>query len=149
MTYREYLSSPHWGDMKAQLKSKRCKCDICGDTRLLHVHHSKYNLHNENIKDLNILCADCHKKIHDKFELTSLPPAWIVAKYGDRVFKEKASKLIDTYFQKKSRKKYEPHKKSKGSMFNSPSISNKCPICSSYAREVRGNKYCNNCCRYI
>jgi len=37
------------------------KCKICGTKNNLHIHHKKYTV---NRKDLDVLCHNCHKKIH-------------------------------------------------------------------------------------
>ena len=51
--YRAFLNYPH-------------KCDICGcdDYQLLTVHHKDINHENNEIINLQILCSNCHYRIH-------------------------------------------------------------------------------------
>ena len=42
------------------------KCQLCGRKGDLNVHHNTYNSRgNENLKDLIVLCKDCHTKFHN------------------------------------------------------------------------------------
>lgn len=43
------------------IKSKGEKCEMCGATENLHIHHKKYTM---NFDDWQLLCKKCHKKIH-------------------------------------------------------------------------------------
>ena len=51
--YKAFLYLPH-------------KCDLCGndDFSVLAVHHKDMNHKNSNIDNLQILCANCHYRIH-------------------------------------------------------------------------------------
>lgn len=64
--YRKYLLSPKWKKKKLALFKRRgYKCERCGDTKKLHVHHLTYkNIYKERQKDLKILCAKCHRRAH-------------------------------------------------------------------------------------
>ena len=65
--YYKYLSSDQWKLMRFGLFYLRGeKCERCGKTKNLQVHHNTYNnVFSEKIKDLEILCGGCHKKEHD------------------------------------------------------------------------------------
>lgn len=39
------------------------KCIVCGSNKNLHIHHKKYQDLEEVIKDLELLCANCHQSI--------------------------------------------------------------------------------------
>ena len=64
--YKKYLRSPEWKKKKLALFKKRgYKCERCGRTKKLHVHHLHYRtIYKERQKDLKILCAKCHKRAH-------------------------------------------------------------------------------------
>lgn len=64
--YSEYLKSEHWRELRdRKLKQVGGKCQICGSTRGLQVHHKKYdNLGSENLWDLRVLCGNCHSGTH-------------------------------------------------------------------------------------
>ncbi len=68
MKYQEYLKSNHWKETKARFrkKVKGRRCQFCGATGELHIHHRTYErLGRERLKDLVQLCEECHKAIHD------------------------------------------------------------------------------------
>jgi len=68
MPYKEYLLTYHWRTMRSKaLKRAHYKCQICGSTKQLNVHHNTYeNRGEEKYEDLIVLCKDCHSKFHDK-----------------------------------------------------------------------------------
>jgi 5-methylcytosine-specific restriction endonuclease McrA len=69
MTYKEYLASEHWRDVKDRfMKSKfRKKCFVCGSKNKLNLHHKTYiRVGNEYLTDLCLLCEECHKKVHER-----------------------------------------------------------------------------------
>lgn len=42
----------------------RKKCEMCGGTETLHVHHKDGDVTNNAIKNLQVLCVKCHNKEH-------------------------------------------------------------------------------------
>jgi 5-methylcytosine-specific restriction endonuclease McrA len=64
--YHNYLLSDEWAQLKIDLFQNRGrKCEYCGKTKDLHVHHKTYkNIFNEEPEDLIILCRKCHNKEH-------------------------------------------------------------------------------------
>ncbi|MDB1927190.1 HNH endonuclease signature motif containing protein [Clostridium tertium] len=68
LEYQEYLNSPHWKETRLKaLKRAGNRCQLCSSTNNLNVHHNTYkNKGNEDLKDLVVLCRDCHAKFHDK-----------------------------------------------------------------------------------
>lgn len=68
--YSEYLKSPLWHIISSKVKwNAGYKCEECGSTHNLHVHHISYEY--KGIEFLNIgllqcLCKDCHSKKHGK-----------------------------------------------------------------------------------
>lgn len=71
--YVEYLLTPWWKQKRKQkIKSVGSKCEKCGATSLLQVHHLNYDrLGREHHSDLQVLCKPCHEKEHE---------CWIEAK---------------------------------------------------------------------
>lgn len=64
--YNEYLQTEHWRTISKEYKDKYGKCQLCGSTKGLNVHHNNYDcLFHETDKDLIVLCSECHKKFHD------------------------------------------------------------------------------------
>jgi hypothetical protein len=68
ITYREYLLSPHWQDVRRRFWGSklhnRC-CYACGVKRDLQVHHKTYKrIGKERLNDLVMLCGVCHKETH-------------------------------------------------------------------------------------
>lgn len=65
--YVEYLSSPHWLDVRrSAMERARRRCQVCNGTRLLQVHHRTYaRIGRELPEDLTVLCDECHGTFHD------------------------------------------------------------------------------------
>lgn len=64
--YKQYLNSKEWLDIRLDIITTRKKCERCGSTNRLQVHHKTYkNIFNEEPEDLELLCGGCHKKEHD------------------------------------------------------------------------------------
>ncbi len=64
--YRDYLKSSEWVQLRIDLlKFRGYKCERCGVTKNLHVHHLHYdNIFKEEPEDLEILCDKCHTEEH-------------------------------------------------------------------------------------
>jgi replicative DNA helicase len=67
--YYEYLKSPKWQEVRElALERAGYKCQICGRTQNLDIHHNTYeNLGNErdHLEDLIVLCSEHHQVYHD------------------------------------------------------------------------------------
>lgn len=68
MKYREFLTTPYWQAIAMFIRKRDGRrCQMCGATRKLHVHHKTYEHHGDelhHLDDLMCLCEDCHKKTH-------------------------------------------------------------------------------------
>lgn len=67
MDYSDYLQTDHWRMVrKLKLKQAGYKCQKCGASNtVLHVHHRTYeNRGNEDLRDLVVLCKQCHDREH-------------------------------------------------------------------------------------
>lgn len=68
-----YYKTKHWKVAKQNLRKRAKKCNVCGSTRNLQVHHIGYKkdgvsvYYNEGYSDLRVLCKECHKLYHDMF----------------------------------------------------------------------------------
>ena len=64
--YQDYLKSEHWQKTrKATLADRNYRCEKCGGSGPLHVHHLTYaNLGAEWPEDLQVLCEFCHRWEH-------------------------------------------------------------------------------------
>lgn len=65
--YYEYLKTPYWRAIAEHKKYKNKKCQLCGATENLNVHHTNYDILGievNNLNDLTVLCEDCHHKFH-------------------------------------------------------------------------------------
>jgi 5-methylcytosine-specific restriction endonuclease McrA len=65
--YDWYINiSPVWYAIrKWALARANNKCELCGSTNQLSVHHLTYNnLGKEHPEDLKVLCQNCHEKAH-------------------------------------------------------------------------------------
>ena len=66
--YIDYIKSKEWKKVRLGLfKLRGKKCEKCGQTKLIHVHHLTYkNLFNEKPEDLQILCKKHHEDAHGR-----------------------------------------------------------------------------------
>lgn len=67
--YIKYLKSREWIEFRANIIKKRGKaCEKCGKTNcIIHAHHLTYErIFVELESDIQLLCEECHKKIHNK-----------------------------------------------------------------------------------
>lgn len=73
-----YIGSGCWRRKRKYLLKKRgCKCQMCGDTSKkeseYHAHHNTYKrLGREEMNDIQILCNECHKGLHNNFTIDEL-----------------------------------------------------------------------------
>jgi 5-methylcytosine-specific restriction endonuclease McrA len=65
-SHRAYLRSSEWKVKRRDALSRAGgRCEHCGRSTNLHVHHLTYNRHgNELARDLRVLCASCHRRRH-------------------------------------------------------------------------------------
>ncbi len=64
--YDEYLSSVRWKMTRiVAIKRAHGKCQVCDSTENLNVHHRKYDIGNEKVEDLTVLCRECHSLFHE------------------------------------------------------------------------------------
>ncbi|MFM2203240.1 MAG: hypothetical protein RLZZ605_204 [Bacteroidota bacterium] len=67
--YNDYLKSYKWKLFrKSILEERNYTCERCGlkpEQKLLHIHHKTYErIFNELPSDLELVCKNCHSKIH-------------------------------------------------------------------------------------
>ena len=65
--YKSYLLSNEWKKKRdKKIKLANSKCENCGSTKNLQVHHKTYErIFNEKMKDLLVLCYICHMDKHN------------------------------------------------------------------------------------
>ena len=68
--YRDYLQSPLWQIISSKVKwNAHYKCERCGSTKHLQVHHKSYEFKGVEFlafHELECLCAECHKAEHQE-----------------------------------------------------------------------------------
>jgi len=65
--YLDYINSdPNWKKFRESILTLRGhKCERCGSSKQLQVHHKNYkNLYKETAQDVELLCKVCHKAEH-------------------------------------------------------------------------------------
>lgn len=69
MTYDVFLKSDYWKAVRKHvLETRGKKCEDCGKSYKLQVHHVSYEHHGQEhlyLEDLKLLCARCHMAQHD------------------------------------------------------------------------------------
>lgn len=116
--YVAYLNSSEWRSRRlAKLEQAKRRCEVCGETEGLQVHHQSYkDLGHERSDDLIVLCQACHSE------------ADILRAKGGRVTKKAKHRIRDLV------------------PFLKPE-SFKCPICHGdlVRSSFEGLKYCPRC----
>ena len=85
----EYYKSEDWEKIRTfALHRAKHRCQRCGASGILQVHHSTYNnLYNEKPEDLEVLCKKCHKKADREREYDSRYDSaldtYMTKKYGE------------------------------------------------------------------
>ena len=66
-SYEDYIKSEMWIEKrKIILEERGTKCEKCGSTYCINVHHLNYlNVGNESKEDVIVLCKSCHEKEHN------------------------------------------------------------------------------------
>ena len=67
--YDAYMQSLVWaGIRRRRLERSHYRCEKCGATKRLEVHHLTYERFGggETMADLQVLCERCHDKIHNR-----------------------------------------------------------------------------------
>ena len=61
-----YMQTKQWIELKEhRLRIAQYKCECCGSTYKLHLHHVTYErLTQEHIEDVAVLCNICHNRLH-------------------------------------------------------------------------------------
>jgi len=57
-----YYATDWWQQKSKEIRAERGKCEICGSTEKLQVHHLRYRFYREKDNDLKVLCETCHIK---------------------------------------------------------------------------------------
>ena len=79
MTYKEYLASPAWRQLRelALQRDQYC-CRLCTNTEQLEVHHRHYeNFGREDLNDLTTLCRTCHDLVHRSPTAAAVYAPWL------------------------------------------------------------------------
>ena len=68
--YKAFLATTYWAAIAGFVKRRQgAKCQMCGSTDTLDVHHKTYSNHGDELHhtdDLVCLCHNCHANLHDK-----------------------------------------------------------------------------------
>lgn len=70
--YALSLNSDNWKEVRQRVIARDRKCQHCGSSLYLEVHHKTYK-HKvnelEHLEDLILLCSNCHQNEHKKITL--------------------------------------------------------------------------------
>lgn len=104
--YDEYLKSDEWQRLRKELLAvHNYECEVCGIKNVtLNAHHTHYHadMIKDSIENLELLCDECHKNIHQK-RTNPCPICWLDVgknKIKEHILskhsKDEVSKLLDT-----------------------------------------------------
>ena len=103
--YKDFLSSRYWKSLADFLVKNRKKCQHCGKTHDLCVHHQTYwcvGREYDNLNMLTVLCKGCHHKEHLKLDKQC--PGWLPNHYI-----ECEKQTLEQLLKKTNTKLYNPH----------------------------------------
>lgn len=90
--YDDYLDTRHWANKRRAYLRRYPKCEVCGTTEDLRVHHKTYaNLGQEPDRDLVTLCKQHHGLIHEYDVPKEVGHKLLIAE-GEDKFKERPKK---------------------------------------------------------
>lgn len=87
-SYKQYLQSDHWKALRAKkLELAGRKCNRCGRTDHLEVHHLRYRRHwlDCDVNDLEVLCGNCHSNHHEQEKIDAPFEAQAEAHFRRRI----------------------------------------------------------------
>lgn len=68
LDYKEYLKSAHWQEIRRKYWASNAEksCHFCKSTKRLALHHKHgyRRMYEENQNHLVLLCAECHRELH-------------------------------------------------------------------------------------
>jgi len=68
-SYKDYLKSDLWKNLKKEVYAQKKVCDGCGSAEHLQVHHQSYTFMGTKgmgkNRSLKLLCNECHEKAHE------------------------------------------------------------------------------------
>jgi len=101
MNYKKYLNSEYWSLVRKSMHEiTGNKCEICGGSESLNIHHLSYeNRGKETLDDLVCLCQRCHEVMH-----TYESP--FIGHISDRKTFEKQVKLANKIKKKFNNKRF-------------------------------------------
>ena len=120
--YENYIHSSAWRSRRQRaLQLGHYRCAKCGSTTSLQVHHLSYqHLGHELDNELVVLCASCHRQVHNHSVNTVATSPKTVSRASSKPYKRKNTAynpyIRKHLFTKPSRKKsifYKPYKKRK------------------------------------
>lgn len=76
--YADHIASSRWrATRKRFLATCNGKCEGCGSTAGLHVHHATYRrFGDERVSDLRLVCQKCHAAIHQLHDQRGRRDLW-------------------------------------------------------------------------
>ena len=88
--YSLYTNSLHWKDKRNKIILERKKCELCGvptnEGKIFILHHLTYeNILEDKEEDLQLLCLDCHKAVHEIIKETD--PLFAIVIYEENYIK--------------------------------------------------------------
>ncbi len=96
--YHQYLNSDEWKIKRLEVINKKwCNCEKCWSDKDIQIHHWTYRrLYKEEIKDLFVLCNNCHYELHKKYWTINLLKVTIAFIKWVELKSKKKNKKIST-----------------------------------------------------
>jgi hypothetical protein len=109
-SYREYLLSPHWEDIKTAYRNNLTlpqHCLVCKNTTFQLHHRSYVRIGHELIGDIIPLCGECHQKVHKWLKDNNKPlsATHVAVRKIGHITRGKSKKLFSPFSHKRKKKR--------------------------------------------
>jgi len=98
--YQLYLKSPEWKTIrKRKLAEAGYSCQLCNSSENLQIHHRTYErIFMEDMRDLTVLCENCHHKFHSSIKYDEMTVEAITKIIDDKVEEAVLEKILDEFY---------------------------------------------------
>lgn len=81
-----YYLTPHWRAKRQEvLRRDKNTCVFCPYGLRVEVHHWRYELFNEDLRDLTTVCEECHRWIHENEQISIHFPHYVTPEIAARI----------------------------------------------------------------
>lgn len=98
--YKLYLKSDEWKKIRGiKLGHADYRCQLCNKKENLQVHHRTYErIFMEDMRDLTVLCEDCHRRFHSSVKYEEMTMEAINKLIDDKIEEAVLAKIVTEFY---------------------------------------------------